>query len=40
MQKCPVCGSEEEFCEHPDVDKGEVEGYYCLNCGYDSTKEE
>ena len=38
MLACPCCGSAEDFCESPDLEKGEVDKYYCLNCGYESTE--
>jgi ribosomal protein S27AE len=38
MHVCPKCGSMEEFCEHADLEKGEVDKYYCNSCGYESTE--
>lgn len=40
MKVCPSCGSFEGFCEDVDLEIGEVKGYHCTQCGYDSEEDE
>ncbi len=34
--KCPNCQSVENLCEEVNLEYGEVSGYHCTACGFDS----
>ncbi len=36
MMNCPNCGKIDTFCEDINISQGEVIGYHCTCCGYES----
>ncbi len=34
--RCPICKSIEHLCEEVNLEYGEVIGYHCTACGFDS----
>ncbi len=34
--RCPNCKSIENLCEEVNLERGEVSGYHCIACGFDS----
>ena len=40
VNQCPTCKGIDSLCEQVDLEKGEVIGYICTQCGYESFEEE
>lgn len=39
MNECPNCHQIQCFCQQVDLEKGEVIGYLCNQCGYELWEE-
>ncbi len=34
--ECPKCNRIHSYCEEVDLELGEVTGYHCTSCGYET----